>query len=65
MTRHESSIAIDNDSDLDSSTFTLQCTCGWKHAVLREYDRYAGYVFPVTLEQLWAIWMKHLGGSDD
>ena len=61
--KHESSIIVDEDYSVDGPTFVLKCECGWKHVVMQEYDRYAGRGFPVTLEELWAVWMMHLGST--
>ena len=60
---HQSSIEIDNEYSGDGPTLVIKCECNWKHVVMREYDRYAGYKYRVTMEQLWAIWMQHLGGT--
>jgi hypothetical protein len=62
--KHESRIIL-NVADDDNEylpTITLLCACDWSHTIKQEYDRYSGYGIPVTMEQLWAIWMNHLGG---
>lgn len=57
--KHASTIDIGDDA------LAIKCVCGWTFRIVQEYDRYEGYVIPVTMEQLWSVWTTHLGAAQE